>query len=82
MAQPFKSLYSYYASFLGNIYPFPNNSIFNRLPPAKKGQGKIVHVRTEKKIGRNESCSCGSGLKYKKCCGMAAKSSKISKSEQ
>jgi SWIM/SEC-C metal-binding protein len=23
----------------------------------------------EKKIGRNESCPCGSGKKYKKCCG-------------
>ncbi len=26
-------------------------------------------VRTEKKIGRNELCTCGSGKKYKKCCG-------------
>lgn len=25
--------------------------------------------RTEKKIGRNEPCYCGSGKKYKKCCG-------------
>ena len=24
--------------------------------------------RTERKIGRNEKCPCGSGLKYKKCC--------------
>lgn len=24
----------------------------------------------EKKIGRNEPCPCGSGKKYKKCCGM------------
>ncbi len=26
-------------------------------------------VVTEKKIGRNDPCSCGSGKKYKKCCG-------------
>lgn len=26
-------------------------------------------VRKEKKIGRNEPCPCGSGKKYKKCCG-------------
>lgn len=26
-------------------------------------------VRSEPKIGRNESCSCGSGKKYKHCCG-------------
>ncbi len=25
-------------------------------------------VRTEPKIGRNDSCPCGSGKKYKKCC--------------
>ena len=23
----------------------------------------------EKRVGRNESCPCGSGKKYKKCCG-------------
>jgi SEC-C motif-containing protein len=26
-------------------------------------------VRAEPKIGRNDPCSCGSGRKYKKCCG-------------
>ena len=26
-------------------------------------------VRAEKKIGRNEPCTCGSGKKYKNCCG-------------
>ncbi|MFM8313693.1 MAG: YchJ family protein [Deltaproteobacteria bacterium] len=26
-------------------------------------------VRTQAKIGRNDPCSCGSGKKYKKCCG-------------
>lgn len=26
-------------------------------------------VKAEKKIGRNEPCPCGSGKKYKKCCG-------------
>ena len=23
----------------------------------------------EKKVGRNDPCPCGSGIKYKKCCG-------------
>jgi SWIM/SEC-C metal-binding protein len=27
-------------------------------------------VIAEKKIGRNEPCPCGSGKKYKKCCGV------------
>ena len=26
-------------------------------------------VRSGKKPGRNDPCPCGSGLKYKKCCG-------------
>ena len=26
-------------------------------------------VRTQPKVGRNEPCSCGSGKKFKKCCG-------------
>ena len=28
--------------------------------------------RSEPRIGRNDPCSCGSGKKYKKCCGKAA----------
>jgi SEC-C motif-containing protein len=35
--------------------------------------GKLVppktEVRAEPKVGRNELCPCGSGKKYKKCCG-------------
>ena len=26
-------------------------------------------VRAENKVGRNAPCPCGSGLKYKRCCG-------------
>jgi preprotein translocase subunit SecA len=33
--------------------------------PAKKKPAK----RSEKKVGRNAPCPCGSGKKYKKCCG-------------
>ena len=28
-----------------------------------------VPVEVEKKVGRNDPCPCGSGKKYKKCCG-------------
>jgi uncharacterized protein len=28
-----------------------------------------TYQRTEPKIGRNDACSCGSGKKFKKCCG-------------
>lgn len=37
------------------------------------GNAKQVTVRKEKKIGPNDPCPCGSGLKYKKCCGSPAK---------
>ena len=33
-----------------------------------KNAGKVVKVRTNPKVGRNEFCPCGSNLKYKKCC--------------
>jgi preprotein translocase subunit SecA len=37
-----------------------------------EGDGKPTTVRREgRKIGRNEPCPCGSGKKYKRCCGAA-----------
>ena len=34
-----------------------------------KTPGKQPFLRSEAKIGRNDPCSCGSGKKYKRCCG-------------
>ena len=34
-----------------------------------KEQKESTTIRKEKKIGRNDPCPCGSGKKYKKCCG-------------
>ena len=36
--------------------------------PAKTERQKTV-VNTEKTVGRNDPCPCGSGKKYKNCCG-------------
>ena len=36
---------------------------------------KTVVVRKAEKIGRNDLCPCGSGKKYKKCCGAAQNNS-------
>jgi uncharacterized protein YecA (UPF0149 family) len=37
---------------------------------AGEEDGKIKTVRrAEAKVGRNDPCPCGSGKKYKKCCG-------------
>ena len=36
----------------------------------KGKKGKIIKtLRNENKVGPNEPCPCGSGKKYKKCCG-------------
>ena len=38
-----------------------------------RGEGAAVQtVRRGRKVGRNEPCPCGSGKKYKKCCGANA----------
>ena len=35
----------------------------------KREGGSRVTIRKGEKIGRNEPCPCGSGKKYKNCCG-------------
>ncbi len=37
--------------------------------PIEAGQTGEPMVRTTPKVGRNDPCPCGSGKKYKKCCG-------------
>jgi preprotein translocase subunit SecA len=37
-----------------------------------EGTTAVQTVRRGKKVGRNEPCPCGSGKKYKKCCGVNA----------
>jgi preprotein translocase subunit SecA len=40
---------------------------------APQGERKVKQIRLEHpKVGRNEPCPCGSGKKYKKCCGTGA----------
>ena len=41
----------------------------NELYKAQKKSGTVVK---DKKVGRNDPCPCGSGKKYKKCCGANA----------
>jgi len=37
-----------------------------------EGLSTVQTVRRSKKVGRNEPCPCGSGKKFKKCCGINA----------
>lgn len=44
----------------------------NHAPTSSTGGVSEVHnkpIRNTDKVGRNDPCPCGSGLKYKKCCG-------------
>jgi preprotein translocase subunit SecA len=43
-----------------------------RLAGAGDGAAHVEQVVRGKKVGRNDPCPCGSGKKYKKCCGQAA----------
>ncbi|MFH1519245.1 MAG: preprotein translocase subunit SecA [Candidatus Omnitrophota bacterium] len=51
------------------------NFIHTRYAPLDKGKEQLKAAREvprspkTKKVGRNEPCPCGSGKKYKKCCG-------------
>jgi preprotein translocase subunit SecA len=50
------------------LQPAPPRQQVLRLNRGESGVQKPVH-RTEKKVGRNDLCPCGSGKKSKKCCG-------------
>lgn len=39
------------------LLPFPNK------------KGDVISLQTRQKVGRNDPCPCGSGKKFKKCCG-------------
>ena len=40
--------------------------------PKYKRLRNVPHLKPKKDQPRNEKCKCGSGLKYKKCCGGVA----------
>jgi preprotein translocase subunit SecA len=74
-----------YEEMLGSIGEDVIKLIFNvrvetNLEPQQEKPAEIVvnrgesasndtTVRKGEKVGRNDPCPCGSGLKYKKCCG-------------
>ncbi|MBK9921634.1 MAG: SEC-C domain-containing protein [Elusimicrobia bacterium] len=38
-------------------------------PAGDRPGAAVAELPDVKKIGRNDACPCGSGKKYKKCCG-------------
>lgn len=45
------------------------HSQYSPLKKREKEEKKSTPQQTVKKVGRNDPCPCGSGKKYKKCCG-------------
>jgi uncharacterized protein YecA (UPF0149 family) len=45
-----------------------SNKQLNIAELAKNPMISITYQRTNKKVGRNEFCPCGSNKKHKKCC--------------
>jgi preprotein translocase subunit SecA len=45
------------------------SDIVSEAASAAEAQAKAKPVRTGPKVGRNDPCPCGSGKKYKNCCG-------------
>jgi preprotein translocase subunit SecA len=45
------------------------SDVVSEAAAATEAQAKARPVRTGPKVGRNDPCSCGSGKKYKNCCG-------------
>lgn len=52
---------SWWACFTEPDEPWPSNRYDDEQP--------LPYVRTQPKVGRNDPCPCGSGKKFKKCCG-------------
>ena len=46
-----------------------NNPNLDVSPADAENEAKQPYVRKEPKVGRNDPCPCGSGKKYKDCCG-------------
>ena len=45
------------------------SDVVSEAAQAAEKQSKAKPVRTGPKVGRNDPCTCGSGKKYKQCCG-------------
>lgn len=79
--QPDRNLFERYAQYLkqaslASTQPSHAASTLDLLKPPQPGKGQIRSIapkkkplRKAKRQGRNDPCSCGSGKKYKRCCG-------------
>lgn len=65
----YKNMVEARADWLYNLTEWDDHLSAERRKELFKEQRNSKTVVKEKKIGRNDPCPCGSGKKYKKCCG-------------
>jgi uncharacterized protein YchJ len=65
----YKKMVEYKADHLYSLEQWKNIFTEEQLKSFYKEQKKSTTIVNEKKIGRNDPCPCGSGKKYKHCCG-------------
>ena len=68
-ARLYKNMVAAKADWLYELPQWKNIFSEEELKALYKEQKESTTIRKEKKIGRNDPCPCGSGKKYKKCCG-------------
>lgn len=51
------------------LQPHPVLGRSASVSPENRSSGEVFDFQTKKKVGRNDPCPCGSGKKFKKCCG-------------
>ena len=66
-----KLLYNMYVAKANWLYALPewDNILTEEQMLSVKRQYNVDNTAISEKVGRNEPCPCGSGKKYKKCCG-------------
>lgn len=62
-------LKGYSSDELRNQLNSPPDSVLHLTVEHSDVGGEVYDFATKKKIGRNDPCPCGSGKKFKKCCG-------------
>ena len=70
MLQKYKSRYLENKIVSSTTVLYKSKAFSNTLGIIEENENK-PHIDTTQKIGRNDPCPCGSGKKYKKCCGAA-----------
>jgi len=63
------NMYEVKADWLYNLAEWDNVLSEEKRKDIRKEHNRSKQVINDSKVGRNDPCPCGSGKKYKKCCG-------------